>query len=95
MTQCSRTARFNLNRLGVNNIRQGSSALASFELYPSDKISEFPPKGPSTAKVADFYLDASAKNAKFGHRVAAFQQNGDWFVLDPYYPVPGYESNRR
>lgn len=95
VTLCSKTARINLANLWVQSPNSWSSAKASFEIYPSERISVFPPVGNSEAKVADFYLDASSTNAQFGHRVAAFQQNGQWFVLDPYYPVPWYESNRR
>ena len=51
--------------------------------------SQFPPNGQSEAKAADFYLDASKENAEHGHRVAAFQKNGAWYVLDPYYAMPG------
>jgi hypothetical protein len=38
--------------------------------------------------VADVYLDArSEKNKDYGHRVAAFQKEGQWYVLDPYYSM--------
>lgn len=51
------------------------------------------PTANSEAKFADVYLDASPKNAKYGHRAAAFQEGGKWFILDPYYEIPG-QSNR-
>ncbi|MDD2907117.1 MAG: hypothetical protein PHH98_00615 [Candidatus Gracilibacteria bacterium] len=92
-TLCSRTARLNLARLGVDGqINQGSSAKASFDLYNGD-ISNFPPKGDSETKVADLYLDASEKNKEYGHRVAAFKdEKGSWFVLDPYYKIGNGDS---
>ena len=85
VTLCSKTARLNLARLGLTSINQGSSAKASFEQYPSNRIGDFPPRGENDAKVADLYLDASSKNAHYGHRAAAFNEGGQWYVLDPYY----------
>jgi len=92
-TLCSRTARRNLERLGLTNIHQWSSARASFEMYPSESIQAFPPANNTNATVADFYLDATSTNAQYGHRVAAFQRGWEWYVLDPYYSIPWY-SNR-
>ncbi len=91
---CSKTARLNLGMLWLTEVHQGSSARDSFQMYPSERISPFPPAWNSTSKVADFYLDASLENAQYGHRVAAFKQGNEWFVLDPYYSIPGYENNR-
>ena len=84
-TLCSRTARRNLEMLGLTEIHQGSSARDSFNMYPTERIATFPPAADSTAKVADIYLDASSENAQYGHRAAAFKQWNQWFVLDPYY----------
>ncbi len=57
-------------------------------MYPSEVIQPFPPANNTDASVADFYLDASSANAQYGHRVAAFQREGQWYVLDPYYSIP-------
>jgi hypothetical protein len=49
------------------------------------------PTWSSGDQFADVYLDASPKNAQYGHRAAAFKDWDAWFILDPYYtiPVPG------
>ncbi|NVP17658.1 hypothetical protein HUU51_02980 [Candidatus Gracilibacteria bacterium] len=88
-TLCSRTARLNLSKLGVDSPSTGGSARAAYENLNSPK-DIFPPTN-SDAKVADVYLDArSDKNRQYGHRVAAFKgENGQWFVLDPYYSMFG------
>ncbi len=83
--QCSMVARQNLQKFWVDSVNRWASARASFEMYPTDKITAFPPAAWSTAKVADFFLEASEKNAQYGHRVAAYQTWGQWFVCDPYY----------
>ncbi len=41
---------------------------------------EFNP--PENANVADIFIDSGST---YGHRVAAYVNNGKWFVLDPYY----------
>jgi len=89
MTWCSETARINLENLGIRNIKQWSSAKKSFDMYAPSEISPVTLQWNSNAKVADIYLEASKKNAEFGHRVAAFQKDGKWYVLDPYYAMPG------
>jgi len=95
VTQCSRTARENLQRLGIRNVHRGSSARASFEMYPSERVDRGFPSSNSDAKVADVYIDASPKNRQYGHRVTAINNGGQWFIFDPYYRIPGYENNRR
>lgn len=86
-TLCSRTARLNLSKLGVDSPSTWWSARAAYENLNSPK-DIFPPTN-SDAKVADVYLDArSDKNRQYGHRVAAFKwENWQWFVLDPYYSM--------
>lgn len=93
-TLCSRTARLNLSRLWVEwNINRGSSARESFNMYGWD-ISSFPPNWDTDALVADFYLDASSKNAEYWHRVAAFKDKWSWYILDPYYDIVKWVDNR-
>ncbi len=92
---CSRTARKNLWILGLTDINGWSSARSAFEKYPSEKIVEFPPIWKSNAKVADLFLDASPENRQYGHRAAAFQQDGKWYVLDPYYLMGRNEWERQ
>jgi hypothetical protein len=92
--QCSMVARQNLEAFWLTSINRWASAKASFEMYPSNKITSFPPAAWSDAKVADFYLDASEKNAEYGHRVAAYESGGQWYVLDAYYQTPGYSDTR-
>jgi len=93
-TLCSKTARLNLSRLGVEwDINRWNSAKESFNMYNWD-ISNFPPSEESWAVVADFYLDASTKNAEYGHRVAAFKDWNNWYVLDPYYDIVKGVDNR-
>lgn len=85
-TLCSRTARKNLERLWVDSPSTWWSAREAYTNLWSPKDA-FPPSE-SDAKVADFYLDASAKNKQYGHRVAAFKwESWQWFVLDPYYSI--------
>jgi len=90
VTLCSKTARLNLGKMWVDSPFQGDSARASYQMYGNGGDTGFP-QWAEWKKVADVYLDASAKNAKYGHRVAAFEDKGSWFILDPYYsiPVPG------
>lgn len=41
--------------------------------------------------VADIY---PYSKSKYGHRAVAFRdQEGQWFVLDPYVKIKGFESN--
>lgn len=94
-TLCSKTARLNLSRLWVEwDINRWTSAKESFGMYNWD-ISQFPPIEDTWAVVADFYLDASAKNAEYGHRVAAFKDGGQWYILDPYYNIVKWVDNRK
>ncbi len=91
-TLCSRTARKNLANLWVKwDINQWSSAKASFDIYGWDVLA-FPPKWETDSKVADLYLDASPKNKDYGHRVAAFKEWNQWFVLDPYYKIWNWDT---
>jgi len=85
-TLCSRTARLNLSKLGISNPSTWWSAREAWQNLwsPTDN---FPPKD-ENVKVADIYLDAkSSKNKQYGHRVAAFKKEWQWFVLDPYYKI--------
>lgn len=93
-TLCSRTARINLAKMGVPNPPWGSSARAAFESYKTPEM-PLPPQWGQGARVADIFLDASPKNRKYGHRVAAFQKDGTWFVLDPYYAMSGIGRSRQ
>lgn len=89
MTYCSQTARENMQKLWIPNVKRGWSAKESYYLYPAEMRSpEFPPVS-STAKVADLYLDASPKNREHGHRVTAIKKWNAWYVCDPYYTIPG------
>ncbi len=83
--ECSKTARLNLTDFGLNAPFRWWSARESFNMYPADRITQFPPTPWSGALVADLYLEASNENAQYGHRVAAFKQDWAWFVFDPYY----------
>lgn len=83
VTLCSRTARENLQKLGIKNIKQWSSAKASFEMYWK-KAETFPPKD-KNANVFDFYCDASPKNRHYWHRAVWVKINWKWNILDPYY----------
>jgi hypothetical protein len=85
-TLCSKTARLNLEKLWIKNPSTWSSAREAYDNLWSPK-DPFPP-AKTDAKVADVYLDArSEKNKDYGHRVAAFQKEGQWYVLDPYYSM--------
>jgi len=86
-TLCSRTARLNLMRMWVVNPPAWWSAKASFDAYEKWAM-PFPPEWSNWAKIADLYLDATPKNKQYGHRVAAFEKDWKWFVLDPYYKLP-------
>jgi len=94
VTLCSKTARLNLSKMWVEKPFQGASARASYQMYGKGWDTGFP-QWAEWKKVADVYLDASPKNAKYGHRVAAFEDGGSWFILDPYYKIPGHESDRQ
>jgi hypothetical protein len=93
-TLCSRTAFMNLERMGVKNPPRWWSARQSFDAY-GKPAAEFPPRWNSEAQVADLYLDASQKNKQYWHRVAAFKKGENWYVLDPYYPLPGWIGRTR
>lgn len=95
-TLCSRTAYLNLQRLWVSGHPRLWSANASMEAYGSSASTEFPPSGWSGQKVWDFFLGWhgwSENFQKYGHRVAGFQKDGQWYILDPYYKING--SNTR
>ena len=47
---------------------------------PYEKTSSFNP--PENANVVDMSLDTGSKH---GHRVVAYKQGNEWYVLDPYY----------
>lgn len=93
-TLCSRTARNNLTKMWIENPPTGGSARAAFDSYGKSAM-PFPPEWANGAKVADLYLDATPKNAQYGHRVAAFEKNGKWFILDPYYKLPDIGTTRQ
>ncbi len=92
--QCSMVARQNLQEFWLSSVNRWASAKASFEMYPSERITAFPPAPWSDAKVADFYMDASERYAQYGHRVAAYESGWQWYVLDPYYSTPWYSDTR-
>lgn len=95
-TLCSRTARLNLWRLWVPSPNGWPSARAAFEAYGGTPDTNFP-TSPAAANAtrADIYLDASPRNRQYGHRAAAFKENGNWFVLDPYYNIPPHGNTRQ
>jgi hypothetical protein len=37
----------------------------------------------------DLFLDASPANREHGHRAACVKLEWSWYVLDPYYAIPG------
>lgn len=92
-TLCSRTARLNLWRMWVPNAAWWRSAREAFNSYWWWADRSFPSVN-SDAQVADIYLDASPRNAQYGHRAAAFRDGWQWFVLDPYFRIP-WQSDRR
>lgn len=94
VTLCSKTARLNLEKMGVENPLRWSSARESYNMYGRQWDTWFP-QWSSDKRVADVYIDASPRNAQYGHRVAAFQDNGQWYILDPYYRIPWHESDRQ
>lgn len=93
-TLCSRTAQKNLARMGVKNPPGGGSARIAFHSY-GKAPAKLPPEGGQDARIADIFLDATPKNAEHGHRAAAFKKNNQWYVLDPYYEMPGMGHTRR
>ena len=94
-TLCSRTAFKNLTKLWASNPPRGASARESFQMYGKDGDTGFPKSAEAQgATIADLYVDASPKNAKYGHRVAAFKEGNQWFVLDPYYSIPWYSDRQ-
>ncbi|PID87636.1 hypothetical protein CSB07_00440 [Candidatus Gracilibacteria bacterium] len=91
ITLCSKTARLNAAKYGIT-ISRGASAKDSYEKSGSPK-GEFPPEN-SNARFADVFLDASTKNKKYGHRAFGVQVNGKWYILDPYYTIPGMKDRQ-
>ena len=84
MTYCSRTARKNLYNMWVpyHNVPRGSSAIASMNMYwEEENYSDDLLNIPNVTNVLDLYIDT---RSKYEHRAAAFLNNWEWYVLDPY-----------
>lgn len=79
ITLCSRTAHKNLQKLGVNSRRW--NAIDVQRSYWKWKIKTYPF---GDGKVIDLFVKTKSP---YWHRAAAFFNNGECFVLDPYYPV--------
>ena len=85
-TLCSRTAKKNLDRVLREWIAPAGDAKDVHESYgmrpgmvkPYEKTSSFNP--PENANVVDMSLDTGSKH---GHRVVAYKQGNEWYVLDP------------
>jgi len=89
-TLCSKTAWLNLQKLWVTGHPRLGSANKSMEAYGSNISTTYPPSGWQDALVWDFYLGwkwGSENFQKYGHRVAGFQKDGQWYILDPYYKI--------
>ncbi|MBF0913691.1 hypothetical protein HXK64_01885 [Candidatus Gracilibacteria bacterium] len=92
VTECSKTARLNLEKLGCPSPIKRGNAKDAFNQYSQTPDKIFPPKDES-AKLMDLYFDASPKFRQYGHRAVGVKISGEWHVLDPYYtktrnPVP-------
>ena len=95
MTYCSRTACKNLYKfwLSYKDVPRWSSAIASMKLYWNKKnyvnnISSLP----EWTNVLDLFIDS---RSKYEHRAAAYLNNWEWYVLDPYSSLPSNKWNRK
>ncbi len=92
VTECSKTARLNLEKLWCPSPIKRWNAKDAFNQYSQTPDKIFPPKDES-AKLMDLYFDASPKFRQYWHRAVWVKISWEWHVLDPYYtktrnPVP-------
>ncbi len=89
-TLCSKTARLNLEKLGIQAPRW-ASAFDSMRLYPEARLATLG-HIPTDANAIDIFSSAlNPKNSSYWHRAVAFKTSWNWFVLDPYTRTPWRE----
>jgi hypothetical protein len=84
MTYCSRTAVINAEKFWIKAPRWNAKDVENS--YASKWLLTLNP--PSDAKVVEIF-SASKKFPQYWHRAIWYNQNGQWYVLDPYLPATG------